>query len=64
VPRLESLGPDRRIVWTLPIYSTIIKLLQNPLYAGAYAFGKTEVRIRMRGGRRRKTAGHRKSQGR
>src|SRR5262249_50722127 len=30
-----------RIVWRLPLYNTILRLLQNPIYAGAYAFGRT-----------------------
>lgn len=35
-------------------------MLTNPAYAGAYAFGKTQSRIRVVEGRARKTAGHRK----
>jgi DNA invertase Pin-like site-specific DNA recombinase len=62
LPRLESLDGERRIVWAPPIYSMVIRLLQNPLYAGAYAYGKTEVRVRMLNGRASKTDGHRKSQ--
>jgi len=60
LPRLESLDGERRVVWMLPIYSMVIRLLQNPLYAGAYAFGKTEFRIRMIDGRASKSDGHRK----
>jgi hypothetical protein len=28
----------------LPIYNSILKILTNPVYAGAYAFGKTQAR--------------------
>lgn len=35
-------------------------MLQSPLYAGAYAFGRTESRVRLVEGRARKTAGHSK----
>ena len=35
----------RRVVWKLPVYSTIHKLLTNPIYGGAYAFGRTGSRI-------------------
>jgi DNA invertase Pin-like site-specific DNA recombinase len=48
----------RELVWKLPVYNTIWHMLRNPMYAGAYAFGKTEARIRVIGGRARKTIGH------
>jgi len=41
----------------VPIYNTLLKMLTNPAYAGAYAFGKTQSRIRVVEGRARKTAG-------
>jgi DNA invertase Pin-like site-specific DNA recombinase len=53
--------PSGRIVWTLPVYNTVHKILTNPIFAGAYAFGKTCARTTMVDGRARKTAGHRKS---
>jgi len=51
---------ERKMVWKVPIYNTLLKMLTNPAYAGAYAFGKTQSRIRVVEGRARKTAGHRK----
>ena len=51
---------ERKMVWKIPIYNTLLKMLTNPTYAGAYAFGKTQSRIRVVEGRARKTAGHRK----
>lgn len=48
------------VVWKLPVYHSILAMLTNPMYAGAYAFGKTEVRTRVIDGRVRKTIGHRK----
>jgi DNA invertase Pin-like site-specific DNA recombinase len=53
-------GPGGRTVWNLPIYNTALKLLTNPIYAGAYAFGKTNARTSVVNGRARKTAGHKK----
>jgi hypothetical protein len=50
-----------RVLWRLPIYNTILKFLQNPIYAGAYAFGRTMTRTRMVEGVPRKTRGHRRS---
>lgn len=51
---------ESRLVWKLPIYHTILEILTNPLYAGAYAYGKTETRTRIVEGQARKTDGHHK----
>jgi hypothetical protein len=51
-------GPT--LVWKVPVYHSVLAILTNPMYAGAYAFGKTEVRTRIVDGRARKTEGHRK----
>lgn len=53
--------PSGQMVWTLPVYNTVHKILTNPIFAGAYAFGKTYARTTMVDGRARKTAGHRKA---
>jgi DNA invertase Pin-like site-specific DNA recombinase len=34
-------GEERSIVWRLPLYNTVHNILTNPVYAGAYAFGRT-----------------------
>src|ERR1700740_3726326 len=31
----------RSIAWKLPLYNTVHNILTNPVYAGAYAFGRT-----------------------
>ena len=36
----------RRIEWRLPVYNTVIRILQNPVYAGAYAYGRTKNKVR------------------
>jgi hypothetical protein len=46
-------------VWRLPIYNRLLAILKNPVYAGAFAYGRTTTRSRMVDGRARKTAGHR-----
>lgn len=48
------------VVWRAPVYHTILAILTNPVFAGAYAFGKTESRTAVVDGRARKTVGHRK----
>jgi DNA invertase Pin-like site-specific DNA recombinase len=58
LPSLAHLESGRELVWKLPVYNTIWPLLRNPMYAGGYAFGKTEARTRVVEGRARKTIGH------
>jgi DNA invertase Pin-like site-specific DNA recombinase len=53
---------NQRIYWKPPVYHTILAILTNPTYAGAYAFGRTEARTRVATGRARRTEGHRKPQ--
>jgi excisionase family DNA binding protein len=48
------------MVWKLPLYITIHSMLTNAVYAGAYAFGKTETRVKIVGGHARRSSGHRK----
>ena len=48
------------IKWRLPVYHTVLRILTNPVFAGAYAFGKTESRTTVVEGRARKTVGHQK----
>jgi DNA invertase Pin-like site-specific DNA recombinase len=58
LPSLVLEGPGHSIVWKLPVYNTIWHMLRNPMYAGAYAFGKTESRTKVIDGRARKSEGH------
>jgi excisionase family DNA binding protein len=57
LPKMDE-GSGQEISWKLPVYNTIWKVLRNPMYAGAYAFGKTESRTKVVDGRARKTDGH------
>jgi hypothetical protein len=50
------------ISWRLPVYKTVLKYLQNPCYAGAYAYGRTARRIRVVDGKAHKSSGHRRDQ--
>ncbi len=49
-----------RIAWRLPVYNTLLKVLSNPIYAGAYAFGRTMTRTTVVDGQPHKTRGHRR----
>jgi excisionase family DNA binding protein len=56
-------GPQGRLLeWRLPHYDTIYRLLTNPIYAGAYAYGRTGSRVRVEGGRKLITGGIRRAQ--
>jgi excisionase family DNA binding protein len=58
-----SYGPDRRVTWKSPVYNTIRHILTNPIYAGAYAFGRTGSRVTLDNGRKRIVRGLRKERG-
>jgi DNA invertase Pin-like site-specific DNA recombinase len=62
LPAFPRVPGEQAIIWKLPVYHSILGVLTNPMYAGAYAFGKTEARTRIVDGRARKTVGHRKPQ--
>ena len=49
-----------KIVWKSPVYHAVMQILHNPLYAGAYAFGRTAQRTRIVDGRAHKVNGIRK----
>ena len=46
-------GEARGIVWRLPAYNTVHNILTNPIYAGAYAFGRTTSKVSVEDGRKR-----------
>jgi DNA invertase Pin-like site-specific DNA recombinase len=50
---------DPCVEWRLPVYGTILRFLQNPIYAGAYAFGRTGTHTQIEDGRPCKRRGRR-----
>jgi len=50
----------RQITWKLPVYNTLHHILTNPVYAGAYVFGRTGSRTTIEAGRKRIVRGFRK----
>jgi excisionase family DNA binding protein len=60
LPAVRHEPGEAALVWKLPVYHNILSVLTNPIYAGAYVFGKTESRTRIVDGRARKSEGHRK----
>jgi len=45
------------LAWQLPVYRNVMSVLQNPFYAGAYAYGKSHVQTTIVDGVVRKTYG-------
>ncbi len=55
---IVAYGRQGRIVqWCPPRYNTVHRLLTNPVYGGAYVFGRTGSRVRFEGGRKVITRG-------
>ena len=48
------------IIWKLPAYNTVHNILTNPIYAGAYAFGRTTSKVSVEEGRKRVRRGLRR----
>ena len=46
-----------KLTWKAPAYHSVMQILHNPLYAGAYAFGRKTQRTRIVDGRARKVSG-------
>ena len=46
-----------KLIWKAPAYHSVMQILHNPLYAGAYAFGRRTQRTRVVDGRARKVYG-------
>ena len=54
-------GAEGRVIeWKLPVYNTILHILTNPIYAGAYAFGRTGSRVSIEAGRKKVVRGFKK----
>ena len=58
----HSAAEGRSIVWKLPRYNTVHNMLTNPIYAGAYAFGRTMSTVTVEEGRKRVRRGLRRPQ--
>ena len=50
-----------RVEGRAPAYHSVMQILLNPIYAGAYAFGRRGDRTSVVEGRARKTSGHRRA---
>jgi DNA invertase Pin-like site-specific DNA recombinase len=62
IPVVSNGRGERAIEWKLPSKNTILKILDNPIYAGAYAYGRTKTEVTFKDGRKRLKKGIRKEQ--
>lgn len=62
LPALAIGSGGQRITWKLPVYNSVMKILTNPIYAGAYAYGRTYTRTTVKGTVAVKARGCRRSQ--
>lgn len=52
-----------KLIWKAPAYHSVMQILHNPIYAGAYAFGRRAQRTHIVDGRARKVSGFDKPRG-
>ena len=52
LPAKSRDGEVRGVVWRLPAYNVVHNILTNPIYAGAYAFGRTTSKVSVERGRK------------
>jgi DNA invertase Pin-like site-specific DNA recombinase len=53
LPAIVQGRGKRPIEWKAPVYHTLHHMLTNPVYAGAYAFGRRGMRVTIEEGRKR-----------
>jgi DNA invertase Pin-like site-specific DNA recombinase len=52
LPAKSRQGEAHGVMWRLPAYNIVHNILTNPIYAGAYAFGRTTSRVSVVDGRK------------
>lgn len=62
IPAVSNGRGGRSIDWKLPSTNTISRILNNPIYAGAYVYGRTKTEVDFEDGRKRLRKGIRKEQ--
>lgn len=62
LPYIDSKSSGHhQLLWKPPVHATVNNLLTNPVYAGAYVFGRTGSRMTIENGRKRILRGYRKN---
>jgi len=63
VPFAHYSAQERTLEWKLPVYNTLLNVLTNPIYAGAYVFGRTASQTKLEDGRKRILRARQRDQG-
>jgi len=53
LPAVTYIAGKRSLEWRAPSYRTVYHILTNPVYSGAYAFGRRSVEVKIQNGRKR-----------
>ena len=53
LPAITGAGSAQQVVWKQPRYHSLLSLLRNPIYAGAYVYGRSKTKVRIEEGRKR-----------
>jgi DNA invertase Pin-like site-specific DNA recombinase len=53
LPTIRGVQSEREIVWQAPRYHAVLSLLKNPIYAGAYVYGRSKRVVHLEHGRKR-----------
>lgn len=62
LPTLVYGEEGRSVAWRLPRYNSVHRILTNPVYAGAYVFGRTVSQVKVEAGRKVVKVGVRRRQ--
>jgi excisionase family DNA binding protein len=62
LPVSHYAGGRRQVAWKPASYDTLHRILTNPIFGGAYAYGRTTTRVRIEDGRKRLLQGNRVEQ--
>ena len=52
LPTISSAQSECAIRWQAPRYHAVLSMLKNPIYAGAYAYGRSKIFVRLENGRK------------
>jgi len=60
LPSRSQQNEETQLSWKLPVYNTVHHFLTNPIYGGAYAFGRTYTHTKIEQGQKRIIRGYRR----
>jgi DNA invertase Pin-like site-specific DNA recombinase len=58
LPRSRHGAFGIEVSWDLPVYTSVLAVLKNPMYAGVFAYGRSRTRTVVVEGKARRTSGH------